>query len=68
MANLALFCARDIRVRRHKRIDITDEKMLRQRENLAVPLQKRRLNRVGELTEVEISGFDCICKALRAIF
>ena len=59
MANLALFCARDIRVRRHKRIDITDEKMLRQRENLAVPLQKRRLNRVGELTEVEISGFDC---------
>ena len=39
--------------------DITDEKMLRQRENLAVPLQKRRLNRVGELTEVEISGLDC---------
>ena len=59
VANLVLFCAPDIRVRRHKRIDITNEKMLSQTENLAVPLQKRRLNRVRELTEVEISRFDC---------
>ncbi|KAI5095927.1 citrate synthase, mitochondrial precursor [Silurus meridionalis] len=31
--------------------------MLRPSKNLAVPLQKRRLNRVVELTEVEITGF-----------
>lgn len=60
MAILALFCARDTRVRQHKRIDVTDEKMLRQRGNLAVPLQKCRLTRVGKLTEAEISGLDCI--------
>lgn len=42
--------------------DITDVKMLRQRDNLAV--QKRQLNRVGKLTEMDISGFDCNSKSI----
>ncbi|KAI5106399.1 hypothetical protein C0J45_4096 [Silurus meridionalis] len=52
---ICTLCARDIRVRRHKKIRHNRLKMLRQSKNLAVPLQKRRLNRVGELTKVEIT-------------
>lgn len=47
---------KNIRVWQYKTIDLTDEKMVRQGRNLVVPLLKLRLNKISEITEVEISG------------